>query len=80
MVEVGESVAGFVEYERRDGVVELIHTEVGDEHEGEGVGSALVSGVLDRLRSEELGVVPTCTFVASYIERHPEYEDLVAER
>ena len=53
------------------------HTEVPQESEGEGVGSALVKAALDDVRAQGMQVVPQCPFVATYIERHPEYADLV---
>ena len=75
----GDAVA-FVEYERAgDGRIALLHTEVPEALSGQGVGSKLVRGVLDRLRAEGARVVPRCEFVASYVERHPEYRDLLAD-
>ena len=74
----GDSTA-FVEYRRAgDGIV-LLHTEVPEALSGKGVGSKLVSGTLDAVRAEGLKVVPRCEFVAAYIERHPEYRDLLAD-
>jgi predicted GNAT family acetyltransferase len=35
--------------------------------------------VLDALRAEGSKVVPRCGFVAAYVERHPEYRDLLAD-
>jgi uncharacterized protein len=55
----------------------LVHTEVEPRHEGRGFASRLVAGALDDIRARGLGVVPTCPFVRSYLERHPEYGDLV---
>ena len=74
----GEAVA-FVDYQRKDGWVELIHTEVPAALEGKGIGSALARGTLDLLRSEGAAVQPTCSFIARHIERHPEYEGMVAK-
>jgi predicted GNAT family acetyltransferase len=45
--------------------------------EGQGVASQLVKAALDDARQEHLAVVPFCPFVAGYIQRHPEYQDLV---
>jgi predicted GNAT family acetyltransferase len=74
---VGGRRAGILTYRRRpDGVV-LVHTEVDREFEGRGVGSRLVAGALDDLRARGVGVVPRCPFVAAFVERHPEYRDLV---
>jgi predicted GNAT family acetyltransferase len=63
-----------------DGAVRLIHTEVPDALEGRGIGSSLAKGVLEAIRAEGRTVVPQCEFIASYLERHPEYQDLVAPR
>jgi hypothetical protein len=78
-MESGGAVA-FVEYERAgDGRIALLHTEVPEALSGRGVGSKLVRGVLEALRAEEAKVVPRCEFVAAYVERHPEYRDMVAD-
>ena len=72
-------LAGFAEYVERDGVVVMTHTEVDDRYEGHGVGSALVRYALDDLRADgSRRVAPRCPFVAAWIEKHPEYADLVA--
>ena len=76
----GDQVLGFTEYRRRGGVIAFLHTEVGDQHEGKGVASRLISGALDGARAREQAVLPFCPFVRSYISRHPdEYLDLVPE-
>ena len=35
------------------------------------------TGALDDVRSRGLRVVPICPFVRTYLQHHPEYEDLV---
>jgi predicted GNAT family acetyltransferase len=64
-------------YGRAGSVLTILHTEVPKELEGHGIGSALVRGVLDIARSQGLKVVPVCPFAKAYIERHPEYADLL---
>jgi hypothetical protein len=64
----------------RDGVVELHHTFVPPEFRGQGVASRLVQAALDWARAEGLRVVPSCWYVASWLQRHPEYADLVEGR
>ena len=63
-----------------DGVLELVHTEVPESLSGQGVGSRLVKGALDMIRARGTRVIPSCSFVAAYIQRHPEYADMVAAR
>lgn len=64
-------------YRLSPGVITLIHTEVAPEVSGRGIGSRLVRGVLDIARTRGLKVAPRCSFVGSYIARHPEYMDLL---
>lgn len=77
---VGDEVAGFAAYRLREGVIVFTHTEVDPAHEGTGVGSVLARGALDDVR-ERGGreVVPLCPFIASWIERHPDYAALVRD-
>jgi predicted GNAT family acetyltransferase len=77
-IEVDGEVAGFINYRREPGVIELVHTDVDPRSEGKGVGAALVQGALDDVRARGLKVRPYCPFAAAYIRRHPEYQDLVA--
>jgi uncharacterized protein len=72
------AVVGLVQYQRSDAGIRLVHTEVDDAVEGRGVGSALARGVLDDVRSSDQRVVVECSFLGSYIDRHPEYADLSA--
>ena len=64
-------------YSVADGVITFIHTEVPPELGGKGAGSALVKGALDQVRAEGLKVIPQCPFVKAYIDKHPEYADLL---
>ena len=77
IVDDGE-VPGFIAYRRGEGVITLVHTDVDPKWEGKGVGSELVRAALDDLRARGLKVRPLCPFVAAFIKRHPEYEDLVS--
>ena len=64
-------------YRIADGVITFIHTEVPDALAGRGVGSKLIKGALDQVRAAGLKVVPQCPFVRAYIEKHPDYADLL---
>lgn len=75
----GDKLLGEIRYRTEPGLVVLVHTEVVSSAEGKGVGSELVAAALEDVRSRGLRVVPVCPFVASYVGRHPEYDDLVAE-
>jgi uncharacterized protein len=74
---VGDRVAGFAAY--RAGASEHVftHTEIAPAYEGKGLGSVLVRGALDQVRARGRGVLPVCPFVRGFVERHPDYQDLV---
>ena len=62
------------------GEVALTHTEVPYDHAGQGVGSQIAFKALTDIREQGSKVIPQCGFVASYIRRHPEWQELVAVR
>lgn len=68
-----------IQYRLHGNTITFIHTEVPNELEGRGVASHMAQVALDDARARGLKVVAQCPFVASYIRRHPEYQDLLAE-
>jgi predicted GNAT family acetyltransferase len=60
--------------------LDLLHTEVPDALERQGYGSALAEAALDFAKTEGLKVIPSCPFVAAYVDKHPEHASLVASR
>ncbi|MFF5259176.1 GNAT family N-acetyltransferase [Actinomadura viridis] len=77
-IRVDGSLAGFAEYRTRPGKIVFTHTEVDGAYEGQGVGGALARGALDDVRAKGLAVVPLCPFFKGWIDKHPDYQDLVA--
>jgi predicted GNAT family acetyltransferase len=74
----GDQLLGQAVYQRRGDQVVFTHTEVDSSAEHSGLGSTLVRAALDDVRSKGGTVVPMCSFVRGWIERHPEYQGLVA--
>ena len=74
---VDGELVGWAEYLPAGESLIVAHTEIDERREGEGLGSVLVRGVLDGIRASGKTVIPTCPFTAAYIQRHPEYVDLV---
>jgi predicted GNAT family acetyltransferase len=73
-----EGETAFAAYREEDGNLVLYHTVVPEALEGRGIGSALVKGALADVRQRGLKVVPLCSFVKGWIERHPDAQDLLA--
>ena len=67
----------FIDYRREGVVVAMVHAEVPAALWGRGFGSQLVQGALELARAQGLKVLPRCPFVAAYIRRHPQYQDLL---
>ena len=75
---VEDEQTAFAAYRLDGDTITFTHTIVPRELEGHGVGSRLVGAALDDVRGRGLKVVAQCSFVAGYIERHPDYNDLLA--
>jgi len=70
--------AAHIEYRMHgEGTIELVHTEVGKAFEGRGLGSQIAKFALDDARKRGLKVIPTCSYIAGWIQKHPDYGDLV---
>jgi uncharacterized protein len=64
-------------YELAGGVITFVHTEVPPELGGKGIGSKLVRGALDQVRADGLKVIAQCPFVKAWVDKHPDYADLL---
>lgn len=72
-------VVGVADYRLCGADVVMHHTMTVPERRGEGIAGQLVAGVLDDARARGRHVVPTCWFVAMFIDAHAEYHDLLPE-
>ena len=77
---VDGDVVAVADYRDDGTTVVMHHTYTQPHHRGNGYAAILVQGALDDLRARGRTVVPTCWFVAEFIDGHPEYRDLVAAR
>lgn len=73
-----DGILAFAKYRLSGNVITIDHTETPVEAQGRGIASKLIKGVLDEARARGLKVVPRCPFVSAYIDRHPDYRDLLA--
>jgi predicted GNAT family acetyltransferase len=73
----GTTVGGAYYLQRGD-VLLFNHTEVLPQFEGQGVGSQLAAEALAAVRATGRKMVPVCPFIVAYMDRHPEYDDVLA--
>ncbi len=76
-LEVDGHVA-FTAYDLAPGMITFTHTVVPKALGGRGVGSALARGALDQVRAKGLKVVAQCPFIAAFIQKNADYQDLLA--
>jgi predicted GNAT family acetyltransferase len=67
-----------ISYRLSPGLISIDHTGVPVPIEGHGVAAKLTRAALDFARSENLRVVPACSYVAAFVRKHSEYQDLVS--
>lgn len=68
---------GFAEFVDRDGRRIFPHTEVAPAFQGRGLATILVRQALETTRSTGLKIVPQCWMVAEFIDKNPEFADLL---
>lgn len=76
-VSVDGKTVGLTAYADHDNQRVFPHTEVEDEFGGRGLATIVIGGALAETRAEGLRIVPVCPAVVAYVEKHPEYADLV---
>lgn len=76
---VDDEVVGVCTYHDAGGSRVLVHTKIAGGWEGYGLGSSLIEFALDDIRRSGLHLVPRCPMVAAFVNKHPEWADLVGE-
>lgn len=66
------------DYRLEGDVMRIFHTEVPLAFEGRGVAARLVGAAFDCARERGLKVLPACSYVRTYVRRHPETQALLA--
>ncbi len=62
-----------------DDVLDLNHTFVPPSQRGKGIANKLIKTALEFAESSGFKIIPSCPVVASYVQRNPDYKDLVKE-
>lgn len=78
-LDIGGATA-FASYRIAGNSVIITHTETPLALRGRGIASRLVEGALGLIRGRGQEVVAGCSFVADYLDRHPEWKDVKALR
>ncbi|CAL9567328.1 hypothetical protein SUDANB121_04785 [Nocardiopsis dassonvillei] len=77
-ISVDGEMAGFTQFvDAGDRRRIFFHTEIDERFSGRGLAGTLVSQALAETRSLGLGIVPVCPYVAGYVERHHDFDDVL---
>jgi NAD+ kinase len=76
---LGGETVGTLDYRRRAAHIELLDTEIEQTFAGRGLAGRLATAALEDARTRATPVRVTCPFVTGYLERHPEYSDLLVD-
>lgn len=77
-IRVDGQQVGIADYVVDGDVVVMPHTVIDPARGGQGLAAVLVAAALDDIRSSGRRVVPSCWYVAEFIDAHPDYADLRA--
>ena len=75
-LKVGENVAALY-YSKFENKLYLNHTEVPEALQGQGLARQLVEEALEYAKANNLPVVPMCPYANKFIQRHPQYQELL---
>lgn len=72
-----ERVAAVLEYHLNGPRMTITHTFVPDTLRGKGLAGYLAKAAFDFARTNDLRVVPQCSYIATYAQRHPDVQPLL---
>ncbi len=77
-VTVVDGYESVVEYALKENILDLYRTFTPTELRGKGIAGKLVKFALEHARSNNLKIIPTCSYVKAYINKHDDYKELLA--
>ena len=75
-VDLGREKAILI-YEIKVGLFILIHTEVPPAYERRGIAGKMATAAMEYARNEGLKIRSYCSYTTRFIQKHPEYQDLL---
>ena len=69
---------GLMNYTLSSGTMTIDHTEVDEDHEGEGLGTQLVKAGVTYARENHLKINPVCAFAKKVFEITPDFKEVLA--
>jgi predicted GNAT family acetyltransferase len=68
----------YAAYRRRDDVLDITHVEAPPELRGKGEAGKLMEEIMELARENGLKIHPICSYAVAWLNRHQEFNDLLA--
>lgn len=76
-----DSKIAYLSYEEREGgVLDYAHTYTPPEFRNRGIAEHITRTALEYARDNNISVIPSCSYVRYFLERHPEFADVTVEK
>lgn len=72
-----DGLDAFVEYSLNEKEMNLYHTYTPPQLRGKGLAEKVVRTAIEYAKENSLKVIPSCSYVAVFMQRHPEYSELL---
>lgn len=69
----------YLQYDEKDGILDILHTVVPPQLEGQGIARALTEGAVRYATGKDLKIRPTCSYAKTFFARYTQYDDMLAE-
>jgi len=72
-----DGLESHIEYVKNNRVLNVVHTYVPSLLRGRGIAAKLVEAVIEYAKRNDFKIIPSCSYVKSYFDRHSEYKGLL---
>ncbi|MFP4363624.1 MAG: GNAT family N-acetyltransferase [Spirochaetia bacterium] len=75
-VPLGDEEAEMTYRQVRPELISFNHTYVPPSHRGSGIAGRIVKEALEWAKGKNAKIVPSCSFVKAFVDKHPEYQEI----
>lgn len=76
---IDNRVVALIDYRADESTIEMFHTFTEPDFRGHGYAGQLADWAITKIENEtELRIVPSCPFIATWFEKHPEKANLLS--
>ncbi|MCD7924470.1 N-acetyltransferase [Bacteroidaceae bacterium] len=69
----------YLQYEEKNGILDILHTVVPPQLEGQGIAQSLTEAAIDYAKEKNLKIRPTCAYAKMFFTRHTQYKEMLVD-